>query len=31
MPFYLVTPKDKLKEYVPNGKHSGKEINYGSI
>ena len=24
-------PKDKLKEYVPNGKHSGKEINYGSI
>ena len=23
--------KDKLKEYVPNGKHSGKEINYGSI
>ena len=31
MPLYLVTPKDKLKEYVPNGKHSGKEINYGSI
>lgn len=31
MPFYLVTPKDKLKEYVPNGKHSEKEINYGSI